>query len=99
MSCVTNGEFYLITVTRKGVISNENSNESSGFLGNFSSFRNGIPIGKAVDFYKYKIIGKSDCVWVMRIWIFSWFIILGEKRILELLDETFFMAFSQSLIS
>ena len=74
------------------------SNESSGFLGNFSSFRNGILIGKAVHFKQYKMIGKSDYVWLMRIWIFSWFIILGERRILEL-DETFFMTFSQSLIS
>ena len=75
------------------------STMTSGFLGNFSSFRIGIPIRKAVDFYQYKIIGKSECVWVIRIWIFSWFIILGQKRILELLDETFFMTFSQSLIS
>ena len=70
LSCVTNGEFYFSTITRKeGVIcfSNENSNESSGFHGNFPSFRNGIPIGKAVDFYQYKIIVKSDFVWVMRI--------------------------------
>ena len=43
LSCVTNGEFYFITITRKGVIrvicfSNENSKESSGFQGIFQAF-------------------------------------------------------------